>query len=139
MRPDIAGDFETKFNTWEETISKYEKIIKDPLTDNVKIAALMTGCLEQLNVHLRLNAGAYETCFQVRDCVLNFVRTEGAGKRFTNDDPMDVSGLYGRRGYKGGKGKFSGKSKGKKGKGKFNFKGKEKGKNSFKGKGKGKY
>jgi len=135
--------FEDTFSAWEDEITRYEKETQTRLTDEVKIAIIMTEVSGSLQEHLRLNAATITKYDEFKDMILNYFRAKTHFQKHVNDTsgPMDIGAYWKGKGKgKGKKGIFTKgatsyySSYGTKG---YGFKGKGKGKKG-KGKGKGK-
>ena len=121
--------FEQQLATWELHISDYERASGDVMNDKLKIALLVANTSGTLHQHLCLHVNAICTYMQVRDMIVNYLKTKTMTLQPTSSTkpsrqeptPMEVDAL---KAYKG------------KGKGKW-WKGKAKGGRDYKGSAKG--
>ena len=138
LKPNFNMDaFEDSFSVWEDDLVKYEKETKTKLSDDIRIAVLMTEIRGPLQEHLRLNAATVTKYEDFKDIIVNYFRIKQHYKTSTNSNDNSSNNMDVGAFWRKGKGKFGFKGKGK-GKGKYSFKGKGKGKGKFNGGFKGK-
>ena len=145
---DTDKDFESTFAKWESELQKFERGLGRPLYDEIKVGLLIAGTSGKLHDHLCFTTSQTTDYGQIREIVLNYVKTKQLAihtRHTRRGDPMEVDAIKGKN-YKGGKGGrppatfFSPPGyKGKKGKaygkgGKSTFKGKKGGGKSTSGK-----
>ena len=143
FRPD---HFEQDYSEWETLKARYERQSRSALPDSILVATLLSKTTGALQQHLRLNVRSLDTYETVRNVITAYYRSRHVtGFRSLSDtgpSPMEIGGVWQRKGMKGGRSKGPWKGKGK---GKYPFeplKGKSKGKGKWfplgKGRGKGK-
>ena len=136
--------FEQDFSEWETLKARYERQSGTALPDSILVATLLNKTSGTLQQHLRLNVRSLDTYDAVRNVITAFYQSRHVtGFRSPSDtgpSPMEIGGVWQRKGMKGGRGKSpfgplkgKGKSKGKRWfpLSKGNWKGKGRGKAPF--------
>ena len=86
--------FEQDFNAWETVKAKYEQQTGTPIPDSVLVATLMNKTSGALQQHLRLNAATINTYEQMRNTLVQYLRSRHI---LTSSDsglaPMDIGAL----------------------------------------------
>ena len=130
FRPD---HFEQDYSEWETLKARYERQSGSALPDSILVATLLSKTTGALQQHLRLNVRSLDTYETVRNVITAYYQSRHVtGFRSLSDTgpaPMEVGGVWRRKGKSKGKGK---------GRGKFPF-GLMKGRGKGKGKGRGKF
>ena len=137
-----SDHFEQDYSEWETLKARYERQSGSALPDSILVATLLSKTTGALQQHLRLNVRPLDTYETVRNVITAYYQSRHVtGFRSLSDTgpaPMEVGGVWQRKGKSKGRGKFpfglmKGRGKGKgKGRGKFPF-GPLKGKGKSKG------
>ena len=144
--------FEQDFSEWETLKARYERQSGTALPDSILVATLLNKTSGTLQQHLRLNVRSLDTYETVRNVITAYYQSRHVtGFRSLSDTgpaPMEIGGVWQRKGMKSGRGKsphWKGKGRGKAPFGPLKGKGESKGKRWFplsngnwKGKGRGK-
>ena len=114
-------NLETKVSVWENDILKFEKAIGKELYEEIKVGLLVGGTTGKLYDHLCLNLGTLKDYTSTRQIVVNYAKTKVMqsykhNKHYNPSDPMDVDAIQKGGNYKGKKGKGKGQYKGNGGK-----------------------
>jgi len=94
LRPNLNnGSFEDSFSSWEDEIQKYEKETKSTLSDDVKVAVLLSETRGPLQEHLRLNASTMSNYNDVKDIIVQYFRTKSNFKG-QEPTPMEIGAYW---------------------------------------------
>ena len=115
-----AEQFEQDFSEWETLKARYERQSGTALPDSILVATLLNKTSGTLQQHLRLNVRSLDTYETVRNVITAYYQSRHVtGFRSLSDtgpSPMEIGGVWQRKGMKGGRGRsphWKGKGRGK--------------------------
>ena len=106
FRPD---QFEQDYSEWETLKARYERHSGTALPDSILVATLLSKTARALQQHLRLNVRSLDTYDTVRNVITAYYQSRHlTGFRSLSDTgpaPMDIGGMWQRKGMTGGRSK----------------------------------
>ena len=82
-----------EIETWETRIQKYEELSEEKVSENIRRSVVTNNCdHEKIHDHLTLNASRLSKWADLKKEIREFTM---AGKRWGQDDAMDVDALRG--------------------------------------------
>ena len=111
--------FEQDLSEWETLKTKYERQAETALPDSILVTTLLSRTTGTLQQHLKMNVRLLDTYDTVRNVITEYQQSRHVtgfeSLSDTGPSPMEIGGVWQRKGMKGGRGKsphWKGKGRG---------------------------